>query len=155
MISPALRSQTVTQSELFYHTQLFPNGIKQTHTGPEAPVLRRRTEPRPAAWLRPSLLQGWVDLLLGVVVVKLPQVGDQRPEQKQTNTLCCSEAHLHHSSISSHVVLELQTLFHRTELKAELRMSSRSHNTTSRGQQTPVAFFTLSILSRQLEVTIT
>lgn len=46
-------------------------------------MLRLRLDPRLAAGLRPPLLQGRVDLLLGVVVIKLPQVGDQRRGQRQ------------------------------------------------------------------------
>lgn len=45
-------------------------------------MLRLGLDPRLAALLRPPLLQRRADLLLGVVVIKLPQVGDQRPEER-------------------------------------------------------------------------
>lgn len=43
----------------------------------------RRLDPGLAAGLRSSVLQGRGDLLFGVVVIKLPQIGDQRRGQRQ------------------------------------------------------------------------
>lgn len=59
------------------------NHRKEKEWSSEPPVLRLRRDPRLAAWLCPPLLQRGADLFLRVVVIKLPQVGDQRRGQRQ------------------------------------------------------------------------